>query len=107
MSKVEAIAEGLEGTHKAGMIYPRPSFLKSKAEFPLSFGELMDYLRQGIVARNVTDAIDPPKAAAKRFDDMMESTPRMHEDSEKMSAKGSGSEARPAGFEPATLGSED
>ncbi len=46
-------------------------------------------------------------AAAKRFDDVMESTPRMHEDSEKMSAKGSGKEARPAGFEPATLGSEE
>jgi len=46
MSKVEALIEGLEGSHKAGMRYPTPSFLTFKAEFPPSFGELMDYLRQ-------------------------------------------------------------
>ena len=44
MSKVEALIEGLEGTHKAGMRYPTTSFLTFKAEFPPSFGELMDYL---------------------------------------------------------------
>jgi len=47
MSKVEAIIEGLEGSHRAGMRYPTPSYLLFRAEFPPSFGELMDYLRQG------------------------------------------------------------
>jgi uncharacterized protein (DUF169 family) len=46
IGKVEAIIEGLEGTHKAGMRYPTPSFLTFKAEFPPGFAELMDYLRQ-------------------------------------------------------------
>jgi uncharacterized protein (DUF169 family) len=46
MSKVEALIEGLEATHKAGMRYPTPSFLTYKPEFPPSFAELMDYLRQ-------------------------------------------------------------
>ncbi len=46
MSRVEALVEGLEATHKAGMRYPTPSFLTFKPEFPPSFGELMDYLRQ-------------------------------------------------------------
>jgi len=45
-SKVEAIIEGLEETHKAGLRYPTPSFLTYKAEFPPAFGELMNYLRQ-------------------------------------------------------------
>jgi len=47
MSKAEAIVEGLEGTHRAGMRYPTPSFLTFKAEFPPMFAELMDYLSQG------------------------------------------------------------
>ena len=47
MSKVEALIEGLEGTHKGGLRYPTPSFLTFKAEFPPSFGELVDYLRHG------------------------------------------------------------
>jgi uncharacterized protein (DUF169 family) len=47
VSKVDALIEGLEATHKAGMRYPTPSFLTLKPEFPPSFGELMDYLRQG------------------------------------------------------------
>jgi len=46
MSRVEALVEGLEATHRAGMRYPTPSFLTFKPEFPPSFGELMDYLRQ-------------------------------------------------------------
>ena len=46
MSKVEALIEGLEGSHKAGMRYPTPSFLTFKAQFPPGFGELIDYLRQ-------------------------------------------------------------
>ena len=47
MSKAEALIEGLEGTHKAGLRYPTPSFLVYKAAFPPSFAELMDYLCQG------------------------------------------------------------
>jgi uncharacterized protein (DUF169 family) len=46
MSKVDPLVEGLEATHKAGMRYPTPSFLTYKPEFPPSFGELMDHLRQ-------------------------------------------------------------
>jgi len=46
ISRVEALVEGLEATHKAGMRYPTPSFLTFKPEFPPSFGELMEYLRQ-------------------------------------------------------------
>jgi len=45
-SKVAAIIEGLERTHRAGLRYPTPSFLTFKAEFPPAFGELMDYLQQ-------------------------------------------------------------
>ena len=45
-SKVEALVEGLEETHKSGMRYPTPSFLMYQAQFPPAFGELMDYLRQ-------------------------------------------------------------
>ena len=45
-SRAEAVAEGLEGTHRAGMRYPTPSFLIYRPEFPPSFGELMDYLKQ-------------------------------------------------------------
>ena len=45
-SKVEALVQGLEETHKAGMRYPTPSFLMYQAQFPPVFGELMDYLRQ-------------------------------------------------------------
>jgi len=46
MSKVEALVEGLEATHKAGMRYPTPSFLMYQAQFPPAFAELMDYLQQ-------------------------------------------------------------
>ena len=46
IGKVDALIEGLEATHKAGMRYPTPSFLTFKPEFPPSFNELMDYLRQ-------------------------------------------------------------
>jgi uncharacterized protein (DUF169 family) len=47
MSKVEALVEGLEATHKAGMRYPTPAFLMYQAQFPPAFAELMDYLKQG------------------------------------------------------------
>jgi uncharacterized protein (DUF169 family) len=46
MSKVDALIEGLEATHKAGMRYPTPSFLMYQAQFPPAFAELMDYLKQ-------------------------------------------------------------
>jgi uncharacterized protein (DUF169 family) len=46
ISKAEALAQGLEATHKVGMRYPTPSFLKYKPEFPPSFAELLDYLRR-------------------------------------------------------------
>ncbi|MBM3142315.1 MAG: hypothetical protein FJ005_04610 [Chloroflexi bacterium] len=47
MSKVEALVEGLEATHKAGMRYPTPAFLMYQAQFPPAFAEFMDYLKQG------------------------------------------------------------
>lgn len=47
MSKVEAIMEGLEATHRAGMRYPTPYSPGFRTQFPPSFNELMDYLRQG------------------------------------------------------------
>lgn len=47
MSKVETVIEGLEGTHRAGVRYPTPSVLISKADLPPVYGQLMDYLRQG------------------------------------------------------------
>lgn len=47
ISKAEALMEGLERTHKAGMRYPTPSSLIFKAQFPPSYSELMDYLRKG------------------------------------------------------------
>jgi len=47
VSKIETIIEGLEATHNAGMRYPTPSFLTYKPQFPPSFGELTDYLKQG------------------------------------------------------------
>ncbi len=47
IGKVDVLIEGLEATHKAGMRYPTPSFLTFKPQFPPSFKELMDYLRQG------------------------------------------------------------
>lgn len=46
ISKVDALIEGLEATHKAGMRYPTPSFLMYQAQFPPAFAELMEYLRQ-------------------------------------------------------------
>lgn len=46
VSKIEAIIEGLEATHKAGTRYPTPSFLMYQAQFPPPFAELMDYLQQ-------------------------------------------------------------
>jgi len=47
------------------------------------------------------------QAAAKRFDDLLESATQGREDVGRMSAKQQGSDTRPVGFEPTTLGSED
>lgn len=46
ITKAEALIEGLESTHKAGMRYPTPSFLTFQGQFPPAFGELMDYLER-------------------------------------------------------------
>jgi len=46
ISKAEMLVEGLEATHKAGLRYPTPSFLKFQVEVPQSFSELLDSLRQ-------------------------------------------------------------
>lgn len=46
MSKMDALIEGLEATHKAGLRYPTPYFLTYKAQFHPAFAELMDYLQQ-------------------------------------------------------------
>ena len=40
MSKVEALMEGLEKTHRAGMRYPTLSFLTFEAQFPPSFAAI-------------------------------------------------------------------
>ncbi len=45
-SRIEALIEGLEATHRSGMRYPTPSFLMYQAQFPPSFAELMEYLKQ-------------------------------------------------------------
>ncbi len=47
LSQIEVVLRGLEATHKAGMRYPVPSFLRFKADFPKSYGELMEYLKGG------------------------------------------------------------
>jgi uncharacterized protein (DUF169 family) len=47
VSRAEAVAEGLEGTHKAGMRYPTTPYLMYAPLFPPAFGELMDYLKEG------------------------------------------------------------
>jgi uncharacterized protein (DUF169 family) len=46
MSKIEAIIEGLEKTHKAGMRYPTTPLLTSQPEVPQSFVDLMAYLNE-------------------------------------------------------------
>jgi uncharacterized protein (DUF169 family) len=47
LSQIETVLRGLEITHKAGMRYPIPSFLRFKADLPPIYGEVMDYLKQG------------------------------------------------------------
>lgn len=39
-SKVEELIEGLEGTHKGGVRYPIPSFVRYSGEFPPSYRKL-------------------------------------------------------------------
>jgi uncharacterized protein (DUF169 family) len=46
ISKVGAIIDGLKETHMAGVRYPTPSILIYKADLPLVYGQLTDYLRQ-------------------------------------------------------------
>jgi uncharacterized protein (DUF169 family) len=46
-SRAEAVVEGLERTHRAGMRYPTTPFLTCQYEFPQSFNDLMEYLKKG------------------------------------------------------------
>jgi len=43
-AQADALVEGLEETHKAGMRYPTPSFLMYQAIFPPAFAEVTEYL---------------------------------------------------------------
>jgi len=45
-SRAEAVVEGLERTHRAGMRYPTTPFLTYQYEFPQSFNDLMEYLKK-------------------------------------------------------------
>lgn len=40
-TKIETIAEGLEGTHKGGVRYPIPSYLRYNAEFPPQYANVL------------------------------------------------------------------
>jgi uncharacterized protein (DUF169 family) len=42
ISKVEEIAEGLAGTHKGGVRYPIPSFLRYSGEFPEQYTKVVE-----------------------------------------------------------------
>jgi hypothetical protein len=39
-SKMGELVEGLEGTHKGGIRYPIPSFLRYTPQYPPHYGEL-------------------------------------------------------------------
>ena len=41
------IVEGLEGTHRAGIRYPIPQFLRFEASFPPSYEELEKRWKEG------------------------------------------------------------
>lgn len=42
ISRVEEITEGLEGTHKGGVRYPIPSFLRYTGEFPAQYTKVVE-----------------------------------------------------------------
>ena len=44
MSQADALAEGLEESHKRGVRYPTRPYLTFTATMPKSFGQMMDYL---------------------------------------------------------------
>ena len=44
MSQADALAEGLEGSHKRGARYPTRPYLTFTATMPKSFGQMMEYL---------------------------------------------------------------
>lgn len=46
MSKMEGVLKGLEETHRGGMRYPTPTYLKSRVELPDSYNKLMAYLQE-------------------------------------------------------------
>jgi len=43
-SKIEQVVEGLQGTHKGGVRYPIPSFLRYQGQYPPKYEELNDML---------------------------------------------------------------
>ena len=46
-SKVDELIEGLEGTHKGGVRYPIPSFVRYSGEFPSSYNKLNEIWAEG------------------------------------------------------------
>jgi hypothetical protein len=42
-AKMAELVEGLEGTHKGGVRYPIPTFLRYTADFPESYKKLEDF----------------------------------------------------------------
>jgi uncharacterized protein (DUF169 family) len=45
MSKMEGVLKGLEETHRSGMRYPTPTYLKSQVELPDTYKDLLAYLQ--------------------------------------------------------------
>lgn len=46
MSRLEGVVKGLEETHRFGMRYPTPSYLKSQVELPDTYKDLLTYLQK-------------------------------------------------------------
>ena len=49
-SKVDELIEGLEGTHKGGVRFPIPSFVRYSGEFPPSYRKLDEIWSQNKTA---------------------------------------------------------
>ena len=46
-ARIAEVIEGLKGTHKGGVRYPIPSFLRYQAVFPEKYMKLEELWRQG------------------------------------------------------------
>jgi uncharacterized protein (DUF169 family) len=46
-ARLEEIAEGLEGTHKGGIRYPIPGFLRYEGEFPAKYRRMEEIWERG------------------------------------------------------------